>query len=308
MNAAIRAVVRVAISKGWEAYGVKHGYAGLIAGEIEPMGPRDVGGIIERGGTILGSARSPEFKTPQGQKKALRALNELGIEGLFVIGGNGSQTGANALHTLGYPVVGIASTIDNDLYGSDITIGVDTAMNIAVEAIDRLKVTASSHTRAFLVEVMGRNSGYIAMMAGIAGGAEFTVIPEVETPPKEVANHLLEAYQRGKAHGIIVVAEGAKHDADALMAYFSEHHEQIGFELRATKLGHVQRGGIPTVADRILGTRLAAYAVDVMDQGQSGVLVGMLQGETATTPLVDIAGRQKPLDPKLFELSKILAR
>jgi 6-phosphofructokinase 1 len=308
MNAAIRAVVRVAISKGWEAYGVRHGYAGLIAGEIELLGPRDVGGIIEEGGTFLGSARSPEFKTPQGQKKALRGLNEMGIDGLFVIGGNGSQTGAHALHEQGYPVVGIASTIDNDLYGSDMTIGVDTALNIAVEAIDRLKVTASSHTRAFLVEVMGRNSGYIAMMAGIAGGAECTVIPEVETPPEEVADQLLEAYQRGKAHGIVVVAEGAKYNADALMDYFREHHEEIGFELRATKLGHVQRGGIPTVADRILGTRLAAYAVEVMDQGQTGVLVGMLKGDTATTPLSEIAGRQKPLDPKLFELSKILAR
>lgn len=308
MNAAIRAVVRVAIGKGWEAYGVRHGYAGLITGEIEPFGARDVGGIIERGGTVLGSARSTEFKTPQGQKKALRGLNELGIDGLFVIGGNGSQTGANALHMQGYPVVGIASTIDNDLYGSDMTIGVDTALNIAVEAIDRLKVTASSHTRAFLVEVMGRNSGFIAMMAGIAGGAEAIVIPEVETPPQELADQLLGAYQRGKAHGIVVVAEGAKHDADALMAYFSEHHEEIGFELRVTKLGHVQRGGIPTVADRILGTRLAAHAVEAMDQGQSGVLVGMLKGETATTPLSEIAGRQKPLDPKLFELSKVLAR
>jgi 6-phosphofructokinase 1 len=308
MNAAIRAVVRVAISKGWEAYGVQHGYAGLITGEIEPLGPRDVGGIIERGGTILGSARSPEFKTPQGQKKALRELNELGIEGLFVIGGNGSQTGANALHEQGYPVVGIASTIDNDLYGSDMTIGVDTALNIAVEAIDRLKVTASSHTRAFLVEVMGRNSGYIAMMAGIAGGAEAILIPERETPPQQLADQLLEAYQRGKAHGIVVVAEGAKYNADALMEYFKEHHEEIGFELRATKLGHVQRGGIPTVADRILGTRLAAHAVEVMSQGQTGVLAGMLKGDMATTPLSEIAGRQKPLDPKLFELSQVLAR
>lgn len=308
MNAAIRAVVRVAISKGWEAYGVRHGYAGLLSGEIEPLGLRDVGGIIQQGGTFLGSARSLDFKTLQGQKKALRELNERGIDGLFVIGGNGSQTGANALHDLGFSVVGIASTIDNDLYGSETTIGVDTALNIALEAIDRLKVTASSHTRAFLVEVMGRDSGYIALMAGIAGGAEAIIIPEVETPPQEVADQLLEAYQRGKAHGIVVVAEGAKYDADALMAYFTEHQEEIGFELRATKLGHVQRGGIPTVADRILATRLAAHAVEVMDQGQSGVLVGLLKGEMATTPLSEIAGRTKLLDPKLFELSKILAR
>lgn len=308
MNAAIRAVVRVSTSKGWEAHGVRHGYAGLLAGEIDQLGPRDVGGIIEEGGTMLGSARSLEFKTPQGQKKALRELNERGIDGLFVIGGNGSQTGANALHNLGFPVVGIASTIDNDLYGSDMTIGVDTALNIAVEAIDRLKVTASSHTRAFLVEVMGRDSGYIAMMAGIAGGAEAIVIPEVDTPPHEVADQLEQAYQRGKAHGIVVVAEGAKYNADALLAYFTENQEEIGFELRATKLGHVQRGGIPTVADRLLATRLAAHAVEVMSQGESGVLVGLVKGDMGTTPLSEIAGKHKPLDPKMFELAKILAR
>jgi 6-phosphofructokinase 1 len=187
MNAAIRAVVRTALDKGVDVFGVRNGYEGLIDGKIIPMGARDVGGIIQRGGTILGSARSIEFKTEKGQIKAIRTLNQFGIQGLVVIGGNGSQTGANALSKMGFPVVGVASTIDNDLYGSEITIGVDTALNIALEAIDRLKITASSHQRAFLLEVMGRDCGYLALMASIAGGAEMVVIPEVETTPETVA-------------------------------------------------------------------------------------------------------------------------
>ncbi len=188
MNAAIRAVIRTGTSRGWEMFGVKLGYEGLINGKFVPMGTRDVGGIIERGGTVLGSARSLEFKTEDGQRKAIRSLNEENIDALVVIGGNGSQTGALALSKRGFPVVGVASTIDNDLAGSEITIGVDTALNIALEAIDRLKITASSHQRAFLIEVMGRGCGYLALMAAIAGGAEACLIPEVETTPEEVAN------------------------------------------------------------------------------------------------------------------------
>ncbi len=190
MNAAIRAVVRTGVAKGWEVWGVRGGYQGLITGKVLPLGARDVGGIMQRGGTILGSARAPEFKTEEGQLKALRTLNEQGIEALVVIGGNGSQTGTGALHKLGFPVVGVASTIDNDLYGSDTTIGVDTALNIALEAIDRLKTTASSLQRAFLLEVMGRDCGYLALMSAIAGGAEACLIPEVETDPEELASSL----------------------------------------------------------------------------------------------------------------------
>ena len=186
MNAAIRSVVRAGLVKGWEMYGVRLGYSGLINGNFIQLGPRDVGGIIQRGGTMLGSARCPEFRSEEGQLKAIRELNQQAIDVVVVIGGNGSQTGANALNILGFPVVGIASTIDNDLYGSSITIGVDTALNIALEAIDRLKVTASSHMRAFLIEVMGRNCGYLAMMAGIAGGAEAVVIPDF---PVKVVPH-----------------------------------------------------------------------------------------------------------------------
>jgi 6-phosphofructokinase 1 len=225
---------------------------------------------------------------------------------VVVIGGNGSQTGAAALHGLGVPVVGVASTIDNDLVGSDITLGVDTALNIALEAIDRLKTTASSHRRAFLVEVMGRDCGYLALMAGLAGGAEAVVIPEIETTPEEVARALRAGYQRGKTNGLVVVAEGARYDAEALVAYFREHREVIGFDLRATTLGHVQRGGAPTAYDRLLGTRLGAGAVEALACGDTGVVVGMLSGKVGTTPYAEVVGRQKPIDPTLFELARVL--
>lgn len=306
MNAAIRAVVRTSVSRGWEVMGVRNGYEGLINGILIPLGTRDVGGIIQRGGTILGSARCPEFETEKGQIQAIRSLNEYGIDGLVVIGGNGSQSGSYALHQHGFPVVGIASTIDNDLFGSDITIGVDTALNIALEAIDRLKITASSHQRAFLVEVMGRKCGYLALMAGIAGGAEYVVLPEFETDPEEIATILSEAYEKGKAHAIIVVAEGAKYNANALDAYFKEHRERLGFSLRVTILGHTQRGGSPSAYDRIFASRLGAAAVEQFDKGNYGVLVGQLKGEIVPTPLDQVAGKPKPWDKRLLDLQRIL--
>ena len=229
-----------------------------------------------------------------------------GIDGLVVIGGNGSQTGSYALHQHGFPVVGIASTIDNDLFGSDMTIGVDTALNIALEAIDRLKITASSHQRAFLIEVMGRNCGYLALMAGIAGGAEHVVLPEFDTDPEEIATILSEAYEKGKAHAIIVVAEGAKYNANALDAYFKEHRERLGFDLRVTILGHTQRGGSPSAYDRIFASRLGAAAIEQFDNGNYGVLVGQLKGEIVPTPLEQVAGKSKTLDKRLLDLGKIL--
>jgi 6-phosphofructokinase 1 len=308
MNAAIRAVVRSGLNKGWEVYGIKQGFQGSILGQMLLMGARDVGGIIQQGGTILGSARCPEFRTVEGLNQALRTLNQHEIEALVVIGGNGSQTGSYELHKMGFPVVGIASTIDNDLYGSEITIGVDTALNIALEAIDRLKVTASSHERAFLIEVMGRSCGYLALMAGIAGGAEAIVIPEAEMPPDRVADEIQAAYQRGKAHGIVVVAEGAHYNAEKLAQYFGEHEEQLGFDLRVTKLGHVQRGGAPLAFDRVLATRLGAGAVDALARGEYGVLVGLNTNQVTTTPLEEVVGRHKALNPELIELAAILAK
>lgn len=306
MNAAIRAVVRSGIRAGWEVYGVRGGYEGLINGIFTPLGTRDVGGILQRGGTILGSARSQEFKTERGQLRAIRSLNENGIEGLVVIGGNGTQTGNYALHNLDFPVVGIASTIDNDLYGSDQTIGVDTALNIALEAIDRLKTTASSHQRAFLVEVMGRNCGYLALMAGIAGGAEHVVIPEVETDPEHIAEVLTTAYERGKAHAIVVVAEGAKYNATALSNYFIKHKERLGFDLRMTIIGHVQRGGNPNAVDRILASKLGYAAVEQMKKGKYGFLMGEMKGEVVATPLAKVVETKKVLDQDLINLAEIL--
>lgn len=308
MNAAIRSVVRRSISKGWEVYGIRHGYEGLIGGAIYNMGNRDVGGILQIGGTMLGSARCPDFETEDGRIKAIRQLSQLGIDAVVVIGGNGSQTGASALNKMGFPTVGVASTIDNDLVGSDVTIGVDTALNIALEAIDRLKVTASSHQRAFLLEVMGRKCGYLALMSGIAGGAESIVVPEFETSPEEVAESISKSYERGKPHALVVVAEGAKYNADGLMKYFQEHRQRLGFAVRATTLGYVQRGGTPSAYDRLLATRLGAGAVDFLEKGGKGHLIGMIKGQVTPTPYDEIVGLTKQLDPALLELAESLAR
>ena len=264
MNAAIRAVVRTGIAMGWEIFGVRNGYAGLVEGAIEPLGARDVGGILGRGGTFLGSARLRDVQvTKRSARAGSRNLRARGIDGLVVIGGNGSQTGALALSQMGLEVVGVASTIDNDLAGSEITIGVDTALNIALEAIDRLKVTASSHKRAFLVEVMGRNCGYLALMAGIAGGAESVVIPEAEVEPEVIARDLHERVRpRQGARAGRRRRGGASNNAVRLAQHFEQHKGRLGFDLRVTTLGHVQRGGAPGAFDRLLATRLAAAAVD----------------------------------------------
>ena len=307
MNAAIRAAVRVGCDKGWHMWGVRQGFAGLIAGHTIPLGRREVGGIIQRGGTVLGSARSPEFMTSEGLDAACRTIANDSIDAIIVIGGNGSQAGALALARRDVPIVGVASTIDNDLYGCDITIGVDTALNIALEAIDRLKVTASSHQRAFLVEVMGRRCGYLALMAGMAGGAEAILIPEIDYGPEALAGRLREAYAAGKPHAIVVVAEGAHQNAQSLAAYFHEHRERLGFELRITTLGHVQRGGTPTAFDRLLATRLAAAAIEALSDGDSGIVVGSCGGRVVRLPLQEVVGKGKPLDPKLIQLADVLA-
>jgi 6-phosphofructokinase 1 len=300
--------VRTGVDKGWEVFGVRHGYAGLISGDLLPLSARDVSGVIQLGGTMLGSARSLEFKTEEGRRKAIRSLSERGVEAAVVIGGNGSQTGSHALCQLGFPVVGVASTIDNDLYGSETCIGVDTALNIALEAIDRLKVTASSHQRAFLIEVMGRNCGYLALMAAIAGGAEAVVIPEVDTDPEEIAVALRCGYERGKPHALVVVAEGAEYNAAGLARYFEEHKERLGFELRVSTLGHIQRGGAPGAFDRLLATRLAAAAVEELERGVSGVLMGLIRGEIVATLLADVVANKKALDLSLLELAQVLAK
>jgi 6-phosphofructokinase 1 len=307
MNAAIRAVVRCAVARGFEVAGVRDGFKGLIRGDFRPMGPRDVGGIIDRGGTQLGTTRCEALKTAAGLEQALDALRAHDISALVVIGGNGSQSGASALHRCGAPVIGVASTIDNDVYGSDISIGAATAIDVALQAIDSLRVTASAMRRAFLVEVMGRNCGYLAMMAGMAGGAETIVLPEVDTNPASVAEELRAAYARGKSHAIAVVAEGAKYDADALMRYFQQHQDRLGFELRVTKLGHIQRGGTPGIFDRMLGTLFGAAAVDAAAERRYGILIGMREGKPASTPLEEVVDKTRPADTRLLELARLLA-
>jgi 6-phosphofructokinase 1 len=308
MNAAIRAVTRSALDRGIDVFGVRHGFQGLVDDTIDPLRARDVGGIIQRGGTVLGSARSKEFREPSGRNKALRNLSQRGIEALVVIGGNGSQSGAHSLGEMGFPVLGVASTIDNDLIGSEITIGVDTAVNVTLEAIDRLRTTGSSHQRAFLVETMGRDCGYLALMAGLAGGAEVISTPELEVTPDEIAERLSAAYQRGKTHAIVVVAEGARNGTNAILQHFKDNEAQIGFELRATTLGHVVRGAPPTATDRILATRLGAAAVDALRDGRYSVLVGLQKGEIAYTPHALVASGTKSIDFQLMELAKVLAK
>src|SRR5215210_3399822 len=307
MNAAVRAVTRGALAKGWEAFGVRNGYPGLLADTLEPLQARDVGGIIQTGGTVLGSARCPEFAEPAGRAKALSNLKRRGIDALVVIGGNGSQTGSSTLAKESFPVVGVPSTIDNDLYGTDVSIGADTAVNITLEAIDRLRTTASSHQRAFAVETMGRNCGYIALMSGIAGGAEVIALPESELKPADVAERLRAAYQRGKTHALAVIAEGAKCGVHELMEYYGAHRKSIGFDLRVTRLGHVVRGGIPSAADRVLATRLGAAAIDTLAGGKHGVLVGIVKGDVVVTPLAEITGRTRPADASLLELARVMA-
>jgi 6-phosphofructokinase 1 len=307
MNAAVRAAVRAGCVHGIEMFGVLHGYTGLIHGEFRPLGPRDVGGIVQRGGTMLGSTRCVDLKTETGQQNALRQIREFGITELIVIGGDGSQQGAHALSQRGLKIVGVASTIDNDLYGTDVAIGATTAADVALEAIDRLRVTAASHQRAFLVEVMGRECGYLALMAGIAGGAEAIVIPEQEIEPADVANELRAARDRGKTHAIVVVAEGARNNAEALARYFKTNERELGYELRVSRLGHIQRGGTPGVFDRLLATRLGAAAIQHIVDGRHGELLGVVGGQVVGTPLAEVVSHVRRADPQWFKLAKVLA-
>jgi 6-phosphofructokinase 1 len=306
LNPCIRAVVRMGIHLGIEVMGIHRGYAGLIGGEIKEMDARSVGGILGRGGTVLGTARCPEFKEPQGRKKALRMLNRSGIDGLIVIGGNGSLTGALALHEMDFPIIGIPSTIDNDINGTDISIGVDTALNTILGAIDKVKDTASSHNRAFLIETMGRNSGYLALASGIAGGAELVLCPEIETPIEEIIDTVEEAYIRGKAHCIIVVAEGWKPGTDTVAQELQERKDELGFSVRVTRLGHVQRGGSPSAFDRIMATRLGAASVQKLVDGQAGNIVGWVKSSITLTPLEEAVAYHKEIDRELYQLAGVM--
>ena len=306
MNAAVRAVVRKGLDLGLQVLGVRQGYQGLMGGDFVPLDSRAVSGILRQAGTVLGTARPPEIKTRAGQEAALRQLTAHAVEGLVVIGGNGSQSGALALSRHGFPVVGVASTIDNDLSGFDTTIGVDTALNVAVEAIDRLRDTGSSHHRGFVVEVMGRESGYLALTAAVAAGAELAVLPEAPLTVDAIVAALQEAHARGKAHFIVVLAEGAGWTAQALCDAICAAHP--GFESRPTVLGHVQRGGPPTVFDRVLATRLGVAAVEALAAGEAGFVVGLADGKVTRVSLAEAAVRANKVDPDFYQLATVLAR
>jgi len=309
MNAAVRAIVRAGSDLEMETHGVLNGYEGLIAGEFRTLSNRDVSEILHLGGTMLGTARCREFReSEEAQARAVANLRGAGIEALIVIGGNGSQCGSQTLAALGFPVVGIASTVDNDLHGSDVSIGVDTALDIIIESIDRIRTTAESHHRAFLIEVMGRDCGYLALVAGIAGGADVIVTPEHDIEPAEVERLLTAAHARGKRYALAVVTDGAKNNAARCMDFFHEHADEIGYELRVTILGHVQRGGAPTTYDRILASRLGVAAVHVLADGDSGLLVGWRHDDLVYTPLQEVATKKKQLDPDLWQLLDVLAR
>lgn len=306
MNAALRAVVRAALAKGIEVYGIRQAYSGLLAGDFERLTNREVSGILQRGGTILQTARNDEFRTPRGQQKGLRRLNEHGIEGLVCIGGDGSLRGAMALHNLGIKVVGIPGSIDNDIYGTDMSIGVDTALNTILDSLDRLRDTATSHERAFLIEVMGRNCGYLALVGGVLGGAELTLIPEKQLDLEEVGGRLEDAYMRGKNHAIAVIAEGARPNIHEVAKFLEER--RIGFEVRITILGHIQRGGSPTAFDRLLASRMGIKAIELLHSGISGVMVGLSGQEIVPVPLEDVTTKHQPANLDFYEMADILSR
>jgi 6-phosphofructokinase 1 len=306
MNPCIRAIVRYGIDQGLTVIGVESGFNGLIHGDFHEMGARDVGGIMQRGGTILQTARSEEFVTQKGQREAIRQMSSEGIQGLIVIGGDGSLQGAMKLHEQGIRVIGVPASIDNDIFGTDMAIGVDTALNTIVDAIDKIRDTASSHSRAFLVETMGRESGYLAVQAGIVTGAEMVLVPEVPTDVDKLVKSMDEAYRRGKTHCIIVCAEGAVPHTAELAQIINEM--DLGFTTRISILGHMQRGGKPSSFDRLLASRFGAKAVQFMIDGQSGVMVGLDGSLITTTPLEEVTTKKRQISMETYQMASILAR
>ncbi len=306
MNACIRAVVRTALDRGAQVLGVLNGYEGLINGEFRPLGPRDVGGILQRGGTMLQTRRSELFKERRGQREAIRRMNEVGMDGLVVIGGDGSLRGAHALAQQGARVVGVPASIDNDIWGTNMSIGVDTALNTIMDAVDKLRDTASSHNRAFLIETMGRGCGYLAVMAGIVCGAEIVLLPEVSVSVEEVAAAVEDAYRRGKTHAIIIVAEGASIRTNDLARALDEM--DVGFKTRVTILGHIQRGGSPTAFDRLLAARMGTKAVEALIAGESDVMVGLQGREIVLVPLAEVVRRQRSANLEYYHMARTLAQ
>lgn len=302
MNAAIRSVVRTALNFGAEVIGFKKGFQGLITHDRMIMDSKSVAGILQKGGTILHTARCAEFKTEDGRKTALENLIGLGVEGLVIIGGDGSLKGAMALNQLGFPVIGIPASIDNDIPLTDMALGVDTAMNNIVYAVDCIKDTASSHGRAFVVEVMGRNCGYLASMSAIAVGAEFALVPEAPFDICEICDHLRARYSEGRSNAIIIVAEGAAKAGEIA----DRIKDIIGFETRVTVLGHYQRGGAPSVFDRLLGSRFGKKAVELLISGEWGKMVGLSGRSIAAVPFEEVVTGVRAPDAEMLRMAEVL--
>lgn len=303
MNAAIRAVVRKAIYHDVRAWGINYGFSGLLNNDIHPLEIGDVGDIIHRGGTMLYTARCEEFKTKEGQEKAVRHLREAGMDALVVIGGDGSFQGAQVLNDLGFPTIGVPATIDNDVPGTDFTVGFDTALNTVIEAIDKIRDTATSHERTYVIEVMGRDAGDLALWSGLADGAETILIPEQPYDMDDTVHRLVRGHKRGKKHSIIIVAEGAASGVE----FGKEIQERTGFETRVTVLGHIQRGGSPTAFDRVLASRLAAHATELLLNGKSGRLVGMLANQIVDQPIGNALQKPHHIDENMYRLSQELS-
>jgi 6-phosphofructokinase 1 len=297
MNAAVRAVVRKAIFHDMEVYGVYNGYSGLISGNIKKLELGSVGDIM------LYSARCEEFKTKEGQQKGIEQLKKFGIEGLVVVGGDGSYRGAKALTEQGFPCIGVPGTIDNDIPGTDYTIGFDTALNTVIDAVDKIRDTATSHDRAFIIEVMGRDAGDIALWAGLAGGAETIIIPEVGYDMDEIAARLKSGHDRGKKHSIIIVAEGVCSGVE----FSKKIKDATDLDTRVSVLGHIQRGGSPTAADRVLASRLGAYAVELLLEGKGGRAVGIEKNELVDHDIIEILSRKHSVNQSMYNLSKELS-
>lgn len=303
MNAAIRAVVRKGIYHGLELYGIKYGFQGLMEGNIEKMEIGSVGDIIQRGGTALFSARSEEFKTDEGQQKAIEQLEKFGIEGLVVIGGDGSFRGAEALTKKGFPCIGIPATIDNDITGTDFTIGFDTALNTVIEAIDKIRDTATSHERTYIIEVMGRDAGDLALWAGLAGGAESIIIPEKKEDFQDIIDRLKRGHERGKKHSIILLAEGVGSGFD----YGEKIEKETKLETRVTVLGYIQRGGSPSATDRVLASRLGGRAIELLMDGKAGRMVGIENNRLVDYAFNDIFNGSNTIHDEMYRLSKELS-
>jgi 6-phosphofructokinase 1 len=307
MNACLRAVVRMGLYKGLDVYGIRYGYSGMMEGNIFPMASFTVSNILQRGGTILKSARSEEFKTKDGRKKAYEQLKQRNIEGVVAIGGDGTFTGAKIFQEeFGIPFIGVPGTIDNDLYGTDYTIGFDTAVNTALHAIDNIRDTANSHDRVFFVEVMGRLSGYIALHCGIGGGAELVMVPETETTIEDVINTLRKGRGKEKTSAIVIVAEGDE-QGNAHEIASKVMNQLPNLDIRVSTLGHMQRGGSPTSQDRILATRLGMAAVEGLLDGRNNCMAGVIEGRIVYTSFVDAIGKDKPLNADLLRLVDIMS-